>query len=269
MKTQDLDILNSFINAPELKIHSEKYPFENFDFLAENIADGNFIFPKNLVLGMQAEACLEASLKESKNYKLLAANLQINGERETLGELDFIAKNLKTQKVVHIELACKFYLFDEAAGSTEEEKWIGPNRKDSLFDKLEKVRLKQFPLLQKTATIQKLKALEVEMPTYQQLCLKAFLFLPKKMNRSTFANKYADCIVGHWMKQIDFDEEDNTALYAIPTKKEWLLPIQAIETWRTFSEVKEEIELQLQIKKSPLIYKKTPKKIERFFVVWW
>jgi hypothetical protein len=92
---------------------------------------------------MQAEACFEAYLKQSKYFELLAANLQIHGEKETLGELDYIALNLKTDEVVHIELACKFYLYNEARGNTEAQKWIGPNRKDSLYEKLEKVKHKK------------------------------------------------------------------------------------------------------------------------------
>lgn len=218
---------------------------------------------------MQAEACYEAYLKLSRNYKLLVANLQIHGEKETLGELDYIVQNLKTNRVVHIELACKFYLYDICAGALEEQKWIGPNKKDSLYDKLEKVKLKQFPLLLNNETIEKLDVLGIEIPTSQELCLKVFLFLPKSMNRSAFPNNYSNCIVGHWIKHKDFAEEDKTALYAIPTKKEWLLPLDSIESWYSFSNVKKEIEIQIKNKKSPLIYKKTPYKMERFFVVWW
>lgn len=261
-------ILAHFLNAPDLKINSEKYPFTDFEFLDEKIAESEFIFPKNAVLGMQAEACFEAYLKQSKNFELLAANLQIHGEKETLGELDYIVENLKTNQVVHIELACKFYLFDENAGASEEEKWIGPNRKDRLFDKLEKVKLKQFPLLYKDETIEKLQTLGIEVPTLQELCLKAFLFLPKKMSAEIFPKPFQDCIVGYYLKPTDF-EEDETALYAIPSKKEWLLPTDKLTTWHTLSEIKPLIETQLKIKKAPLIYKKTPYKIERFFIVWW
>ena len=223
----------------------------------------------NSVLGMQAESCFKAYLKQSKYFKLLVANLQIHGEKETLGELDYIVRNLKTKQVAHIELACKFYLYDEDAGSTEEEKWIGPNRKDRLYDKLEKVKLKQFPLLRKTETIEKLKELEIDIPTLQQLCLKAFLFLPKKMESTSFPSNYAACVVGYWIKHRDFVEEETNTLYAIPSKKEWLLPMETIETWYSFSEVKKEIEMQIEIKKSPLVYKKTSHNMERFFVVWW
>lgn len=269
MHDQDLKILNSFIKAPVLKINSEKYPFENFEFYQEEFFKTSFNFPKHLVLGMQAEACFEAYIINSKNYTLLAANLQINGEKETLGELDYIIENHNTHIIEHIELACKFYLYDTAAGVSEEEKWIGPNRKDRLSEKLEKVRLKQFPLLQKKETLQKLHDLKIELPTSQKLCLKAFLFLPKKTKSIEFAGNFRDCIIGYYIKNSDFNKEDENAAYAIPTKKEWLLPINSVETWYSFTEVKKKIELQISNKKSPLIYKKTLHQIERFFVVWW
>jgi hypothetical protein len=154
-------------------------------------------------------------------------------------------------------------------GTSEEEKWIGPNRKDTLFEKLEKVKLKQFPLLQKSETIEKLKALKIEIPTEQQLCIKAFLFIPKKMNFESFPKNLSDCIVGNYIKLEDFNTEDKNASYAIPTKKEWLLPMETIEKWYSFSEVKQLIIEQIKINKSPLIYKKTLQSLERFFVVWW
>ncbi|WP_317046622.1 DUF1853 family protein [Aequorivita antarctica] len=261
-------ILAHFIKAPDLKINSENYPFENFEFSDENVDESDFNFPKDYILGMQAEACFEAYFKRSKNFGLLVANLQIHGVKETLGELDYIVENLKTKKIVHIELACKFYLYDENAGDSEEQKWVGPNRKDSLFDKLEKVKLKQFPLLHTAETIQKLTELGIAKPSSQELCLKAFLFIPKKMDAEIFPKPFQNCIIGHFIKPTDL-KEDETALYAIPNKKEWLLPAKTLTNWHNFSEIKQLIDLQIKKNKSPLIYKKTPHTMERFFIVWW
>lgn len=235
----------------------------------EEVRDENFSFPSNSVIGLQAEACFEAFLKVSKNYKLLSANLQIQGEKETLGEIDYIVQNIKTNQVIHIELACKFYLFDKDAFASEEEKWIGPNRKDSLFEKLEKIKHKQFPILQKDETIETLKSLDIKTPSVQKLCLKAFLFIPKEMKTQDFPINYQECIVGQWIKFENFDKEDKTAVYAIPNKKEWLLPLDQVSKWYSFSEIKVEIRRQIDINKSPLIYKKTQQSIERFFIVWW
>ena len=274
MKT---NILNSFINAPDLKISSEEYPFNNFCFEEDPVDDSDFTYPKDLVLGKQAEAAFEEYLILLKRYQLLAANLQIHtssslsnrNEKETLGELDYIVRDLRNKKLLHIELACKFYLFDTNASSTKESKWIGPNRKDSLYDKLEKTKWKQFPLINSVETVQKLKELGIEHPTSQELCLKAFLFIPKEKEVNILPKNFRDCIVGHWIKQVDFKNEDVDALYAIPDKKEWLLPYEHTTNWLSYSEIKLEIDKQILNSKSPLIYKKTSSKTERFFVVWW
>ncbi len=243
------------------------------------------MFRTENVLGRQAEACFEAFLKQSKDFQILASNLQINtsaplssrnskllnnqiGNR-TLGELDYIIRNLISNEIIHIELACKFYLFDENAGFTAEEKWIGPNRKDSLFDKLEKVKLKQFPLINSAETKLKLRELKIPFPTRQELCLKAFLFLPKQLEFTNFSEEIQSCIVGYYIHFNEFENEKKEALFAMPEKKEWLLPVDFIKDWFSHFEIKLKIEEQIQNNKSPLVYKKTGKEIIKLFVVSW
>lgn len=280
-----MDILNYFINFPQLEITSEKYPFKSFDFLEEDISDTDFNFPKHLIMGMQAEACFRAYLQTSKNYELLVSNLQIYGshkilladqvpckksnERETLGELDFIVRNLINNKTSHIELACKFYLYDFKAGIFEEEKWIGPNRKDRLSEKLQKICKRQFPILHQPETIHRLQELEIPHPTEQFLCLKAFLFIPKELEISTLSLEFQNCVMGYWIRESDFNFEDTNALYSIPHKREWLLPYNKIANWISFSQAKNEITNLIKQNKSPLIYRKQSDKIDAFFVVWW
>ena len=256
------------MQTPDLRLRSERYPFDSFHFYAESETDNSFQFPKELVLGQQAEACFEAYLQRSKNFELLTANLQIKGDKQTLGELDYIVRDLTSDKVVHIELACKFYLYDENLGSSEEEKWIGPNRRDSLFDKLEKIKQQQFPIIRALETKEHLQSLGIEIPTEQKLCLKAFLFLPPKIEAEKLPENFQNCVVGHWIKATEIEDKENS-LYAIPIKKEWLLPMDSISEWYSFSEIMERISEQLQILKSPLIYRKTPYLQEKFFVVWW
>lgn len=256
------------MQSPDLQLHSERYPFDCFDFFAESVSDNAFQFPTNIVLGQQAEACFEAYLKRSKNFELLIANLQIQGEKQTLGELDYIVRNLTSKKVIHIELACKFYLYDKTSGPSEEAKWIGPNRKDSLFDKLEKIKHQQFPLIHAPETHQQLKHLGIEIPAEQKLCLKAFLFLPLKMKPIHIPKNFQSCVVGHWLNYDDLEDKEN-AFYAIPNKNEWLLPVEEISEWYSFSEIKGLISEQLPNRKSPLIYRKILRTTVKFFVVWW
>lgn len=223
------------------------------------------------MLGKQAETCFEFLLKQSKRYQLLAANIQIQGETKTLGELDYLIYDTETQKTLHIELACKFYLFDDNLGPNSEAKWIGPNRKDTLQEKLDKVTEKQFPLLFAPETADFLKDLHLDIATIeQQVCIKSFLFLPKDFNKEKFSKHYQECIVGTYIPFSEFETEENSgALFAIPDKKEWLIPPENLTEWYSFVEAKENIVSLVTNKKSPLVYKKQKDTLEKFFVVWW
>jgi hypothetical protein len=230
----------------------------------------SFSYPYDTIIGKQAEVCFEYYLKHSKRYKLIAANIQINGEKETLGEIDYLVFDIEAQKTLHIELACKFYLYDSDLKEPSVNKWIGPNRKDTLKEKLDKLQNKQFPLLRKTETQDILKKLNIDANIFrQQLCLKAFLFLRKGISINRFSENYQACVVGYWIPFSEFISEDTDGKYAIPKKKEWLLPLENMEDWVNFAEALTIISLQIDTKKSTLVYKKTNSIISRFFVVWW
>ena len=222
------------------------------------------------MLGKQAEVCFEYIIKHSKRYQLLAANIQIQGKTKTLGELDYLIFDTETNKTLHIELACKFYLFDDNLGPEDAAKWIGPNRKDTLEEKLEKVKEKQFPLLYTSETATLLNDLKLNSTTIeQQLCIKSFLFIPKHFRKEQLPTYYQDCLMGTYISFSEFNPEDDEAQYALPDKKQWLLPPENIKNWYFFTDAKESITKLLCNKKSPLVYKKQKGKIEKFFVVWW
>ncbi len=276
METTDTDILNFFIQSPGLTIRSKGYSLDSFDFYGEEILNSDFRFPRSSIIGLQAEECFRAYLEQSTLYRLLASNLQIYGprakgsrERITLGELDYIVRDLVKAENVHIELACKFFLFDPNAAAVEEGSWIGPNRRDSLLEKLDKIKTNQFQLLGSAEAIQKLASLNIDPPTQQQVCFKAFLFIPKAMDLADFSDNYRQCIAGYWIPYKDLKNEDHDAQFAIPNKKEWLLPFHHIKSWLPFPELKHEVDAHIENRKSPLIYKRTPGNFERFFVVWW
>ncbi len=226
--------------------------------------------PDNLMLGKQAEYYFENYLRHSLRYKLLAANIQVQGRHQTIGELDYLVFDRVNQRTLHIELACKFYLYDPKLEDSHIAKWIGPNRKDTLNEKLGKLTAKQFPLLYKEETKSSIQELKIEIETVkQQLCLKAFLFIPKNYSQKSIDANFVDCVVGYWVTFSEFLSEDKEILYAIPKKKQWLLPAEKIEEWVLFSEAKTIIEENLNAKKAPLVYKKVKGTIVKFFIVWW
>ncbi|MFT4850143.1 MAG: hypothetical protein ACI83B_002695 [Sediminicola sp.] len=271
MSISNNKLLDNFLSAPDLVISSEEYSFTPFQFsLNERLDDETFMFPYDIIIGKQAEFCFAFYLRQSQRYALIASNIQINGKTETVGEIDYLVFDSRTQKTLHVELACKFYLFDSDSRQSEMSKWIGPNRKDSLKTKLDKLKLKQFPLIRRKETEVSLKALQIDVNTIKQsLCLKAFLFLRKGSQLNKFSENYRVCIVGYWLPYAEFISEDKTAMYAVPKKKKWLLPIEDADEWHNFDETKNILKAQIENTQSVLVYKKVEDLILRFFVVWW
>lgn len=226
---------------------------------------------ENEVLGKRIEHFFKDCIQHSNQYQLLANNIQIFKDKITIGELDFIVKDLLRNKVLHIELVYKFYLYDPSI-SNELERWIGPNRKDTLVQKLEKIKTKQLPLLFKDETKILLAALHIE-TTYieQQVCYLANLFLPLSINKESITQINRDCIVGYWLKYQDlFSITYTSNLFNIPEKQDWVVDPKYCDNWFSLEEIQEEIRILHTKKKSPLIWMKSGENsFERFFLVWW
>lgn len=121
---------------------------------AEVFARGTLAFPEGegrlnfgQKLGYLYEEALEVMLKASHNYELLGRGIQIRKVAgHTLGELDFLVRDLQSDRTIHLELAVKFYL----AVETEDGFLLpGPDARDNYFRKLETMRSHQLLLVQK------------------------------------------------------------------------------------------------------------------------
>jgi hypothetical protein len=97
-------------------------------------------------LGHLYEDALAILLEASPGFDLLARNLQIQSNAQTtVGELDFLVRDLGNNQLIHLELATKFYLAVETpAGLT----LPGPDVRDNYFRKLQRLRCHQLPLAQ-------------------------------------------------------------------------------------------------------------------------
>ena len=261
-------IFEHFLRIPSLAFDLEVFPYARFETETPDLNTSLPSIPMDLMIGKQAELCFEHYLKVASRYDVLAHNIQIQGTSETMGELDYIVFDKQLQQQLHIELACKFYLLDyrEEGNSA----WIGPNRNDSLDQKLNKLQQKQFPLLFKEETKQLLDDLRLDVSeTAQQLCLKAFLFIHKDVELKDVSAKWRPSIVGRWMGLESFKEEDPTVQYALPKKTAWLIPSEHTATWMSHSELLPLIAEQHKNKKTPMIYKKINGALKLFFIVWW
>jgi uncharacterized protein len=197
----------------------------------------------------------------------LANNEQVIHEKKTLGELDFLLRNQSTQQVIHVELVYKFYLYDPDV-SVEAERWTGPNRRDNLNRKLNRLLTRQFPLLYRPETLPLLEKLNVSLnDVVQKICFKANFFFPWNSKHDTQLTPYQ----GSWIKASDFEGPFfNSGTYFSPKKPDWpILPCHN-SIWFSFEELKDQIAPLLDKEQSPLIWMKTSRgNYKRFFVVWW
>ena len=124
----------------------DSHPQPLIDFLAQL---------KSTRLGLRFEYLMWFWLADSQyhHYQLLEHSLQIISGKNTLGELDFVLLNTKTQEIEHWEVALKYYL---AETDLKLAHWYGLNRSDTLARKLNHFTQKQFQFEQaKQYNIQK------------------------------------------------------------------------------------------------------------------
>ncbi len=222
----------------------------------------------NIRLGHLVERYIIHQLQQNTNTQLLTSNLQIKHNKQTIGELDVIF--LQNNTPIHLEIVYKFYVYDETVGSSELEHWIGPNRKDSLVEKLHKLKTKQLPLLHKPEAISVLKQLNISPDkTKQYVHFQAQLFVPYQQNKTTYPKINQGCIVGFYVN-LKNSSNFKTCQWYIPSKHNWLVTPHNNVPWSTYTSVISEIKNLLANNKAPLCWLKTPdNKLEKIFVVWW
>ena len=228
--------------------------------------------PNNLRLGHLAEKVFSTLVKASTNYQILAENIQIGEGSKTIGELDFILQKKDTREVTHVELAYKFYLFDPSLSDDPVHCWIGPNRNDSLIEKLSKLKGKQFPLLHDSAASSHIQNIlgHVDMQHVSQaLCLLASLYVPFGYEAS-FGESERKAIKGFYLgieKAKSIDSPLKT--YYLPTKKEWGMEPAEHSLWNTFEDIEPTITERLSERRAVMVWQKEQDAYSSFFVVWW
>lgn len=230
------------------------------------------IISSNEVLGKRIEHFFEYYIDSISQYTLVLKNLQIFKNKITIGEIDFIIKDNRREKLLHIELVYKFYLYLPQSNVTELEKWIGPNKKDRLVDKVNKLKEKQLPLLYHPETKAVLKKKHIDYNNItQQVCFLGNLFVPLSYKNKTLAFVNNDCIVGFWIYSQEFTIENyGDQLFFIPNKQDWITDPKNNYTWFSFTTIIEEIKNLLLQKKAPLLWMKNGEtSFSVFFVVWW
>ncbi len=266
-------LLKSFLKTPPLWKATALWDLHQF-YLPEVSKSIHFTLDDELeyqrVLGKQMERLFEYFISKADDYRILDKNFQIHQNKITLGEIDFLLENIPKQQFLHVEMVYKFYIYDPSLSGYKG--WIGPNRRDSLLQKITKLKTKQFPFLYHPLTENYLNSLGVSAFQFeQQVCFKAFLFLPKNGDKINLLELNEACLAGYWIHFSEFQSKyykDKT--FICPPKQDWPLPPESGENWISFSVVCKQIQYFFLKNKSPLIWMKIDNfNYERFFVVSW
>lgn len=243
--------------------------FQSFDLANLNVQKNiGFELPQNVRLGHLVERVVSGIIRSSSNFKILYENLQLFEEKRTLGELDFILEESHTKKIIHLELAYKFYLFDPSISSEQINNWIGPNRNDSLKEKLEKLKRHQFPLLYSNAAKHQLSTIDIDKIS-QVLCFMVSLYIPYKYE-GIFNPVLGNAIKGYYIDFTSFLNLDHSGkTYWIPSKKEWGMNPSENENWTDFERIKATIQMSITEQQATLCWEKQKESYSEYFVVWW
>jgi len=239
------------------------------DVIPDNIP---ISIPENEVLGKRIEHFFEYLINTSRAYQIILKNKQVFKDRITIGELDFLLEDIRQKQILHVELVYKFYLYDPQKSDIELERWIGPNRNDSLLEKITKLKTKQLPLLYRSESIVVLNKMGIDANNIlQQVCFFGNLFIPIALKKKSFPELNNQCIVGFWISLEDFiSEKYGSNLYYIPQKKDWVAKPEQHEEWHTYDAIQVPLNIQLSKKKSPLLWMKSNgDRFSKCFVVWW
>ncbi len=185
----------------------------------------------NKPLGVRFEAFILFWLSISPNYKLLKHSLQLQIQKRTVGELDFIIEDTNG-RVIHLEVAVKFYM---GVGALHQSScWYGMNLSDRLAVKFERMVQHQTQLSRRYAEL-------LPYPIdHRMSLLKGRLFYPhdlqqdKKVFPKTVEPRH---LYGTWLEQryLTAFLEEQSAIQGQPLhsvlllKHDWLSPLSRAE----------------------------------------
>ena len=258
-----------YSNTPVLWKSNSKNELEQFNLSLNKNDEPKLSFTNShLRLGKLVEQFAFLQLEAHQSIQMIAKNLQIIQDKITIGELDCVFKYL--QKYIHLEIVYKFYLYDDQLSDNELDNWIGPNRKDSLRFKLDKLKNKQLSLLDHSKTMEILNDFSLCHPDISSKVLfKAQLFIPVICTGKIFENINNDCVIGYYMGMDDLIKRTDCEFY-MPMKLDWLIePHKGVE-WLSIGDFMPCLALEISQSRSPLCWVKTPDGIlEKIVVVFW
>jgi hypothetical protein len=223
-------------------------------------------------LGLYFEQLYECLLNDILGWTVVARNLPVRANGITLGELDFVVRNPHTGNNEHHEIAVKFYL-GYLAQNNAEVRWYGPNARDRLDIKSERMLQQQSQRCQLPESHEVLSAAGICIPAVSRIFMPGYLFYPTNIPLPAPITADPDHLRGRWLTLRDARKRGNLSAWVVLRKPHWLGPWVQVErpeaetVQRAFAEIEASetprLFASLNYSKDNCLWHET----ERFFVV--
>jgi len=186
------------------------------------------------LLGIYFESLLAFWLQHLPDTELLAQNLVVGQSGLQLGEFDLLFRDLVKQQLFHWEVTVKFYL---RVGKTDYQ-WLGPNPRDSLQRKLNKVFECQLCLSDHPKAQQVLLDELGQQQLTPQAFVKGYLFYPHDGNWRLPTHIPAGVSVNHlkgwWCRHAEVPVRLQSSplgnRWMLLPRLQWLSPVTSVDT---------------------------------------
>jgi uncharacterized protein len=198
---------------------------------------------KSHFLGIYFESLWSFYLEAHPSFNLIAKNLQVNAQKKTIGEFDFIIQDRKSGAFIHQEIAIKFYLGFKRKNtysfSDGEHTWLGPQCRDRLDLKMNKLINTQTRLSKTEAGQHTLNSACKQLTNENnkninqissQVVLKGYLFYPE--DNTVIAPNYCNPkhLRGNWVTLKSLTQQthkiETANAWQLLSKSDWISPYQ-------------------------------------------
>lgn len=177
------------------------------------------------LLGVRFEQLIEFWLRHWRRVEFIASRVVVPGEAHARGEFDFLFYDRRRRRHVHWEVAVKYYL--QYRRESGEVVWLGPNPRDTLAGKLDKVFNHQLRLTRFDETHALLAGLGIE-ALHSEAFIKGYLFYPSDANwlaaEPQMDNISASHLRGWWTQYPDITvpQQQPESRWLVLERMQWL-----------------------------------------------
>jgi len=193
-------------------------------------------------LGKYNESLWSYWFRHHLDYELLYENLQLNVDGITVGEFDFIVRDLKTGKICHWEVAVKFYLGYN--NTLHQSSWYGLQFNDRLDVKVNRIIDHQCQLSQLPAGREFLASKNIVIDE-TRVIVKGRLFYPPESEQGP-EGSHPDHLKCQWktLQQFNQDHQKHSLKWIALNKSEWLAPRSPDQDGLSFENLIDDFEQQ-------------------------